>query len=288
MATDAEIAATDRPSQTLLIMGRLNDLGDLATNAYTEAKRTLGDLKDSVVDAPLNAVDVTIGTSLDIAWPSTISPIVAATVAEQVKTELARVLGGDLGIPSSIWTALWVQAAGDLARQQVGRLRQARNRGAASFWALPSESVLAASRAIADEGARTLQLDRLQKAIAEGQMKQADFWKAVEQGLALSRVNLEGQSAAVELDKAKNAAKLGVGRLDQDGQATAAKIEIAQMQWIEGQANSLAQRIAELAFGYAQAAVAASQVSLGGSVSLSESASNSSSTSASRNAQKVW
>lgn len=546
-------------SQANLVIDRVKSLGSLATNAYTQARRTLDRLATSIDELPLAVVDTDIGTNLNISWAGTISsttlaaeptyldtaisalpdaPTVPSTsvvvpvfggtdpdmpedtltdisetlptaptainaptfdalpdlgdipeitavaptislsalatefsfteptyteqISSTVKTQIARVLGGDLGIPSSVWAAMWTKTSGDLARQQVGRLRLSRNRGAASYWALPAETALVASRAINDEGARSIQLDRLQKATAEATMKREDFWQAVQQGIALegiwmnfheslaqralgaaeqlanveiqvhnaniqrynllvenakltgaiddmkvkrllsgyeiylkksevivaqtkskiehyqalwegykaqftgvatlggaqterfsartaraqlavqkfgedikywnatldaelkskefllqkadteaknfstqyglisslatataaivdtratiAKTKLEGEIATINVEKEKNLVEVEIGKLTQAAQEAKAKIDVAQAEWLGGQGMAMQQRIAELAFGYAQAAVSASQVSLGSRVDMSDSKQ----TSGSRNELLEW
>lgn len=353
-------------------------------------------------------------------------PVYVERVSTEVEAGVKRVLGGDLGLPVAYWDALWAQSAGDLARQQVGRLRNARNRGAASYWPLPSETVLAASREIQDEGARSLQINRLQQAVAQATMAREDFWNAISQGIAYEnqwiaasqqaagralaaaeqltavkiqvhnaniqrynslieaaktdgslsdlrvkrileqqRAELEENAMEIEQDKqtvsryqatwqgwqidtqaqitnlaeqvkrwnsqtdaharyqaldqqkaqldlssytaqlgaidsiaratsavlsartgaadfdlraqlgdfstdtAKNNVELERTKITQAAQEAAARIDVAQAQWINGQGLSIQQRIAELAFGYAQAAVAAADVGLSSSVGIS-------------------
>lgn len=111
-------------------------------------------------------------------------PTYTGDLSPDVRTALANVLGGSMGLPASYWSALWARAAGDLSKQMVGKARLARNRGAASYWQLPSEPVLAASREVLDETAQSLQMGRLQQALAEATMAREDFWQAVQQGLA--------------------------------------------------------------------------------------------------------
>jgi len=105
-------------------------------------------------------------------------------LADDVRINLERVLGGDMGIPQSYWDDLWTEVSNDLARQQTGALRQARNRGAATHWGLPTETVLVASRAIADEGQRKLTQVRLEQAKQQAVFAREDFWQAIGQAIA--------------------------------------------------------------------------------------------------------
>lgn len=381
---------------------------------------TLGTLP--TIDTVVPVVDVAV---LEAAFEYD-EPVYTPELKSDLKAELLRVLGGDLGIPQAYWDALWAKSAGDLARQQVGRLRNARNRGAASYWALPGEAVLSASRLIQDEGARSLQINRLQQAVTQATMAREDFWAAVEKGITfeaqwigmfetmaarslaaaeqlvnvkiqvhnanVNRFNLlleqskteveidrieidavlrvfEGQLKGAEVDiqqqkariekyqtewQAKNqrestlvqafgesvrawssqidaeikAAKfpleraqieaqihgtlfgavgamaqatqavvgaeveskkavlasevanlerdkthatttVQIGQLTQAAQEAKVRMDIAQAQWLGGQSNDIKQRIAELAWGYAQATMAASDVSMGSNVGIS-------------------
>lgn len=362
-------------------------------------------------------------------------------IKDETKAELLRVLGGDLGLSASYWEALWAQASGDLAQQMLGKLRTSRNRGAASYWALPGETTLAAARQISDETTKATQLVRLQQATQAAVMAREDFWQAVSNGLkfeelwiglytgmaqralaaaetlvnlqiqahnanvayynllfegakietqigeiqtnavlrtyeaqlkgsevnlqqvkariekyqaewaakntrektlvevfgesvrawgtqvdseikvakfplekaeiearvhatlfgavgalasatsaivqseaANSRMVLDGELALLDLDKAKNMVEVELTKLTQAAQEAKARIDVAQAEWINGQANELTKRIAELAYGYAQAAVAAADVGLSSSTNIGLSKSEA----ASHNAEIVW
>lgn len=104
-------------------------------------------------------------------------------VAQENEAEILRVLGGDLGIPQEYWDDMWAKVAGDLAEQQVGLARNARNRGAASYWGLPTEAVLTVSRAVQDEYNKKLQLVRIEQAQKQAELAHDDFWKAVDAAL---------------------------------------------------------------------------------------------------------
>lgn len=167
-------------------------VGVQAAPTWTDALETPDALGDSALGplAVLGALPaVTAATpSLDVGLLSTefsfSEPEITERVSAEVEAGIKRVLGGDMGLPASYWDALWRQASGDLARQQLGRLRSARNRGAASHWGLPGETVLSASREIQDEGARALQVTRMQQALQAATFAREDFWQAINQGLA--------------------------------------------------------------------------------------------------------
>jgi hypothetical protein len=132
-------------------------------------------------------------------------PSYTERVSPEVEEGIKRVLGGGMGLPQSYWEALWEEVAGDLARQQVGKLRAARNRGAASFWALPGETVLAASRVIQDEGSRAIIQARLEQAKQQAVFAREDFWQAIQQGIAYENmwVSFHQQVAARSLSAAE-------------------------------------------------------------------------------------
>lgn len=148
--------------------------GSLAMTAPTD----LDELPDITAVAPI--IDVGV---LDDEFAFS-EPVYVERVSGAVQANIEYVLSGNLGLPDAYWTSLWESAANDLARQQVGRQRNARNRGAASYWPLPSETVLAEQRRIDDEGVRSVQLDRLEKAKAQAVFAREDFWQAISQGIA--------------------------------------------------------------------------------------------------------
>lgn len=107
----------------------------------------------------------------------------AGRVSTEVEAEIKRVLGGDLGLPQAHWDALWNKAAGDVARVQVGRAREAENTGIGAQWGLPSETHLTWLRRANDESKRELQRTRLETAIQQAVMAREDFWSAVDKAL---------------------------------------------------------------------------------------------------------
>jgi hypothetical protein len=100
----------------------------------------------------------------------------------------------------------------------------------------------------------------------------------------IEKLKLEAGLAGVEREKAINALEVEIGKLTQAAQDAKARIDVAQAQWVGGQSTSMLTNLAQLAYGYAQAAVAASDVSYGRSLSTGYSES----ITASRNAEKVW
>jgi PP-loop superfamily ATP-utilizing enzyme len=122
-----------------------------------------------------------------------------------LKADIAAVLGGDLGLPSTYWSAIWTRVADDLARLQVAKLRRIRNSGAASWWSLPSEAILSQSREVADETTRAIQLDKLEKAVQEAVFAREDFWKAVDAAIRYEQifVDIHNEAARRTLEAAK-------------------------------------------------------------------------------------
>lgn len=174
--TDPSFTAPDEPTAPTLNTTPLTATETLTIGDITLP--TLGELPT------MTAVTPTIPTDTLTATYSYTEPTYTGEISSTLKAEFLRVLGGSMGLPAAYWSALWAHVSGDLAKQMVGKLRTARNRGAASFWQLPSEPVLAASRDIQDETTKALQQGRLQQALAEATMAREDYWSAVEKGLA--------------------------------------------------------------------------------------------------------
>lgn len=431
VTTPAAIGVADRATWDADLTGAPSDMAAMALSSVP------------VLEAlpEIAAVTPTIDVALLDADFAFTEPTYTERVSPTVKTELLRVLGGDLGIPQTVWDGMWSEVSGSVARQLVGRLRTARNRGAASYWALPSETVLAEANRISDESAMELQRARFEQAWRQAVMAREDFWQAISQGIAyeqqwiaahqqmagralaaaeqlvglkvqvhnlnivrfnalLEAARIEGtlddlkvqrilkkqaallQANAMEIDQdkqvvtryqakyqgfqiattaqitnlaeqvkrysaevdadaryqalrqaksqldvnvytsqlgaiesvarataavlqartgaatfdlqkqatvfqtdvEKNRAALEVARITQAAQEAAARLDISQAEWAEGQATSTKQRIAELAFGFAQAAFAGADVSLGSSVSVGEHHN----VSASQNEEMLW
>lgn len=184
-ATAIDVAAANRPD--VPIKPQLWDV-DLSGTPEALAAPVLSAV------AQLNAlplIDVVTPT-MDVALLEGEFVFAETSYVERVSTEIEAniktALGGQLGLPQGYWDALWAEVSNDLARLQVGELRNARNRGAATHWGLPTEAVLAASRAIQDEGARKLQAARLEQAKQHAVMAREDYWQAITQGITYEKM----------------------------------------------------------------------------------------------------
>jgi hypothetical protein len=197
---------------------------------------TIGDVTQpaevDVGTAPVWSVSLdTVPTAPSITWPTaptfdelptidTVVPVISVEALsaafsyidptysieiENLKQSITGVLNGNLGLPASYWEDIWQRASGTIAKVAVGKLRQSRNRGAASWWSLPSEAVLSAARQIQDETAKSLQLDRLEKAVQEAVFAREDFWKGMDAAIKYEELFLTAhqQMAARTLEAAK-------------------------------------------------------------------------------------
>lgn len=202
-ALDEDLPPTpDLPAVLIPAAVRVDDLAawtvDLSGRPGALAGHTLAGLP------PLGSLPeiVAVAPTLDVGLLQTEfdfnEPAYTERLTPTVQAELLRVLGGDLGIPQAYWDGLWAQTASDLAGQAAAAARTARNRGAASHWGLPGETVLAAARVAQDAVAKALQEARLKQAQAQAEMARADFWQAVERALGFEQVfiNAHQQVAA--------------------------------------------------------------------------------------------
>lgn len=164
---------------------------------------------------PIPLIDVVIPTiptttlSAEFAFTE---PSYEERVSPLVRAGIERVLQGDMGLPKRYWEAIWAEAANDLARQQVGVLRNARNRGAASYWGLPSEAALSAARAVQDETTRQLSKTRLEQVKQQATFARDDFWQGIQQGIAYEQqwLNFHEQVANRALAAAEQVVKLAI------------------------------------------------------------------------------
>lgn len=83
---------------------------------------------------------------------------------------------------------------------------------------------------------------------------------------AVGKLDIDATVAQLETEKARNATNIEVAKLVQAAQEVKAKIDVAQAQWVTGQSTAVGQRLAELAVGFAQACVQASDISYGRNV----------------------
>lgn len=94
--------------------------------------------------------------------------------------------------------------------------------------------------------------------------------------------DLEGQKAEIVHEERINALKLQTAQLTQAAQEAKARIDVAQAEWLTGQAVSITKALADNAFNMASTLVAGSNASLSASLSSSDSIS------ASRNEETLW
>lgn len=181
--------------------------------------------------AQLNAlplIDVSIPT-MDVALLDESFSFVEEAYVERVSTEieanLQAVLGGEVGLPQGYWDLMWTEVSNDFARLQVSDLRNARNRGAASHWGLPTETVLVAAGKIQDEGARKLQTVRLEMVKQQAIMAREDYWQAITQGMAYEKIWVD-QSDRVN-QRALAAAEQAVGLSVQVQNANIARFNLS-------------------------------------------------------------
>jgi hypothetical protein len=169
----------------------------------------------------------------------------------EVQTELRRVIEGDLGLSQEYWDAMWANVSGDIAAQQVGALRNARNRGAATYWGLPTEAVLTASRAVMDDGERKLQQARFEQAKQQAELARQDFWSAVEKAIAYEQqwINFFDQVTMRAFNAAKEAVNTRIAYHNANIGLYNAQLEHAKFTQSENQlpfANTLKGYAAEL------------------------------------------
>jgi hypothetical protein len=112
-----------------------------------------------------------------------VEPLYSERVSSEVQAGILAVLGGDLGLPAGYWDALWAQVSADLAQQAAAESRNARNLGAASYWARPSEAVTAVMRRVNDEASKRQTLARLEQAKQQATFAREDFWQAIAKGI---------------------------------------------------------------------------------------------------------
>jgi hypothetical protein len=204
------------PTTTLTIPDFTEDAPDALTGSVgTPSDPFTGDYPTVPTLGTVPTIGVVVPT-IDIAVLATefdfTEPTFTGKISSDLETEVLRVLGGDLGIPQTHWDLIWGEAAADIAQERVGALRNARNRGAATYWALPSEAALVGTQAVQDETARALQKIRLEQAVERGKMAREDFWAAVEKGLTYEGmwVGFHSNLAQRALAAAEQLAKIAI------------------------------------------------------------------------------
>lgn len=285
-------------TQSDLVVQTITANKALASASYYEAKEAFDNLVAIITDLPATVVVPDIGTQAVTPWSATVVPEEIAFNTEAIDDSIAAlssVLSGSLLLPASYWDTVWAGVSGDLARQLVAALRNARNRGAASYWQLPSEAVLVSSRKLQDEALKSLQSARFQQAVQQAIMAREDYWKAIQSIVENTIKKISAQAEVrktflsenlglLEIEKQQNSVEIDKAKLDQSAQETEVQLTITQAQWLSGLMAKLKQSAAELSYGYAQAAIASAHVGLSSGTSLGQSYG----ISASQNAELSW
>jgi hypothetical protein len=181
------IRVEDLPAWDVSLAGRPTD-----ENSHTLASLPeLGLVPEITAVAPVIDVGI-LETEFDFNEPEYLERL-----TPQVRTELTRVLGGGLGLPQTYWDSLWAKTAGDLAAQVIAQSRTMRNRGAASYWALPGETVLAAARVSHDAALQVVQEARLKQAHEQAVMAREDFWQAIQRAIGYEELFINAHQQVV-------------------------------------------------------------------------------------------
>ena len=108
------------------------------------------------------------------------------SVVQELIVEAREVLGGRLAIPSHIWTRIWERVAADVNRQYLARKREAQRAHAKLGWSMPGGVLLEALQVAASEINAEISAKANEIAIKQAEMQQADYWQAMQQGVALT------------------------------------------------------------------------------------------------------
>ena len=103
----------------------------------------------------------------------------------ELKTEISRVLNGDLGIPDYIWDAIWGRAQGRVSRSALSRVRQAQRDWAKRGWDMPGLGALEQVQSARSEGFKEASNLALENSVQATMLAREDFWNAVQQGVSL-------------------------------------------------------------------------------------------------------
>jgi hypothetical protein len=139
-------------------------------------------------------------------------PTFTGKISSTLQSAITGVLGGTGILPQSYWDALVLKAVGDLADERDGLLRDARNSGAAAWFDMPTEAVLAASQRINDSYSKATLKARLETQLAQQLAAREDFLKAMEQGIAFEGLWISYSDHVAEraLGSAQHAVNLAV------------------------------------------------------------------------------
>lgn len=153
--------------------------------------------------------DVTLPTFDDLTTPQDQLPSLTAGLSysdpgysdaqiDTLRSEISRVLNGDLGIPGHMWEAIWDKAAMQITRAGVTHERQGRQAWAKLGWSMPGGVALAQREQAAFDVNQQLSEKAREQAIQRATMEREDFWQAVQQGVTFQKLMMDQYNAFQE------------------------------------------------------------------------------------------
>ena len=161
------------------------------------------------------------------------------SLIQELMAEIRAVLGGRLAIPSHIWTRIWERVAADVNRQYLARKREAQRAHAKLGWSMPGGVLLEALQVAATDINAEISAKANEIAIKQAEMQQADYWQAMQQGVActtlLSQIHNARQerllkAAIATLEAQVTAYNAVVAAYNARVQAIVSEIEIKKLQ----------------------------------------------------------
>lgn len=114
-------------------------------------------------------------------WEGTAYPLMQQR-ADEVRRQLFNILNDPAtqGLPSAYWEQLATEAAARISRKKVGALRRAQNGGAASYWGLPTEAMLALAQSAEQDASEELQSIEGEIAKKRTELVREAYFKAID------------------------------------------------------------------------------------------------------------
>lgn len=120
------------------------------------------------------------------------------SLIQEMVSEVKEVLGGRLAVPRHIWSQIWQRVAADINRQYLARKREARRAHAKLGWSMPGGVLLDALQSAATDINAEISAKANEIAIKQAEMQQADYWQAMQQGVACTTLIHQIHSARQE------------------------------------------------------------------------------------------
>lgn len=176
-------------SPPIALTGSVGTPGSVSTDVYSAPNDpTVPTITALSIVPTIDTIIPTVNPSvLDTEFDFT-EPTYTGEISSDLESAILNVIGGNPVLAQTYWDARLAAITADISKEQAGRLRTARNKGAATYWPLPSEATLVSTQVVNNDIVKALQKARIELGIEQTRQAREDFWESVKQGLAYEQL----------------------------------------------------------------------------------------------------